>query len=85
MSATKSFDEYWVSTGCHYPKNDVSDRGIAHRAWDAAKPAVIANTSTNSSMDAIIAMYGKWRTTVGKHYDATVLDHFLEWAQQQHQ
>jgi hypothetical protein len=56
MSAAKSFDKYWVSTGCRYPKNDVSDRGIAHRAWDAAlKSAEALKPSYNNARAEICA------------------------------
>jgi hypothetical protein len=40
-------------------------------------------TTQNGAMDAFLALYGTWRTTVGKHYEATVLDHFINWVQEQ--
>ncbi len=55
----KSFDEYWVSKGCYYPKNQVSDRDIAHRAWDEAIKSVEA---VKEAVDV---------TIIGRRYDKT--------------
>ena len=40
--------------------------------------------SDNTSSDAIVELYAKWRVSAGKNVDATEVDNFIHWVQQQH-
>jgi len=58
---------------------------LCNDLWNAATGAAVERfTSTNSVRDAIVALYGRWATTVGKDSDHTQVDNFVDWMQQQH-
>lgn len=76
-----------VCAGCG---KDIDDMGSVQVCVDCAEALVAKlektahSSSHNSAMDAILALYGKWRTSIGKDCDASIADSFIAWAQAQH-
>lgn len=59
-------------------------------SWQRVKKALVELGTTPNKQStpcpyhhAILALYGKWRTTVGKDCDASIVDSFIAWVQDQ--